>query len=206
MSHRQLKSRQPLLLEGDPVEYAYSVVSGGLKIYKSLPDGRSQIVGLLLPGDFLGLPPRSAYPFTVETTEPTELCRFPRAPLMALFARNDKLQTWALTAAYDELAAAQDHMLLLGRKQALERLSSLLLDLERRAPRRDAEPGSVRIPLQRAEMADYLGLAVETVSRGFTELRSLGVLRNDRPGIVTIVDRDRLAEIAEHGWPQGTLS
>lgn len=203
MSHRGLGPRQSLVLEGDPADYAYNVISGGLKISKSLADGRVQMVGLLLAGDFLGLPARSAYGFAVESTGPTELCRFPRAELMAVFARHESLQARVLTAVHDELAAAQEHMLLLGRKHATERLASFLLHLHRHAGRFAAARNRIDIPLHRAEIADYLGLTTETVSRSFSQLRSLGVLRLEQPDEVTILDRQRLERIADHGWSRG---
>ena len=90
MSHRQLGPNQLLALEGDKADYAYNVISGALKIYKSLADGRTQIVGFLLPGDFLGLPQRGTYAYSAETLGTTELCQFPRTALTLVFAKHEQ--------------------------------------------------------------------------------------------------------------------
>jgi CRP/FNR family transcriptional regulator, anaerobic regulatory protein len=196
MSHRRLGPRQSLAIEGDEAEYAYNVISGGLKIYKALADGRAQMVGFLLPGDFLGLPRRGTYAFSAETLGSTELCQFPRAALTSVFEKHRALQERVLTVTHDELAAAQEHMLLLGRKQATERVCSFLVGLLRRLERSVGETDPLAIPLHRDEIAEYLGLTIETVSRCFTQLRNDGLIRLVKADLVSILDRNGLEALA----------
>ena len=116
MTHRRVDRGQSLLMEGDAAGFAYNVIGGGVKLFKSLPDGRTQITGFLLPGDFLGLPLRGAYAYSAEALADSVLCQFPRAALQAVFAKHPHLQARLLETVHDDLAAAQEHMLLLGRK------------------------------------------------------------------------------------------
>lgn len=197
MTHRQFGPRQSLVIEGDKAEFAYNVISGGLKLYKSIADGRTQMVGFLIPGDFLGLPRSGGYTYSADTLGATELCQFPRAALTRVFESHEALQERVLTVVHDELAAAQEHMLLLGRKHATERVCSFLLSLLSRVERAGGQTDPLAIPLHRDEIAEYLGLTIETVSRSFTQLRNDGVIRLVKSDLVSIADRARLGELAE---------
>jgi CRP/FNR family transcriptional regulator, anaerobic regulatory protein len=196
MRHRRLGPREMLVAEGDDAQSAYNVISGGLKLYKMLADGRTQMVGFLLPGDFLGLPRRGTYAYSADTLGATELCQFPRAKLAQVLEKHKALQERILTAATDDLAAAQEHMLLLGRKNAMERVCSFLHSLSRRTKRSSGETDPLDIPLHRDEIADYLGLTIETVSRSFTQLRADGLIRLEKAQVVWVVDRPGLEALA----------
>lgn len=196
MTHRRIGKGQTLVLEGDKAGYAYNVITGALKLYKSLPDGRTQLTGVLLPGDFLGLPLRGTYPYSADAVSETSLCQFPAAPLRNVFDKYGKLQERVLAVVNDELSAAQEHMLLLGRKTALERVCSFLLTLVRRAEALNDATDPLYIPLSRHEIADYLGLTLETVSRTFSQLDKDGVIDLVKANQVVIADRTRLEEIA----------
>jgi CRP/FNR family transcriptional regulator len=172
-------------------------VSGGLKLFKGLRDGRAQITGYLLPGDFLGLPPRGTYTFSAEALEKTELCRFPRVALKRVFDKYEKLQDRFLTVVHDDLIAAQEHMLLLGRKTAMERLCTFLVRLLHRTERVGGVTAPLRLPLHRTDIADYLGLTVETVSRTFSQLRKSELIRLEKADRVFVLDRARLEAIAD---------
>ena len=196
MTHRQFGPRQSLVIEGDEAASAYNVIAGGLKLFKSLADGRTQMVGFLLPGDFLGLPRHGAYAYSAETLGPTELCQFPRDRLLDVFDRYEALQERVLSTVHDELAAAQEHMLLLGRKRALERLGSFLLGLHTRMERLGGATDPLYIPLHRDEIAEYLGTTIETVSRSFTQLRNDGLIRLQKTDQVSILDRPGLEALS----------
>jgi CRP/FNR family transcriptional regulator len=196
MTHRRLESGRSLVVEGDSGDHAFNVIFGAVKLYKSPADGRAQITGYLLPGDFLGLPLRGSYAFSAEAVAPTELCQFPREPLRRVFEKYDKLQQRFLTAVHDDLVAAQDHMLLLGRKTASERVCTFLVRLLQRSERIGAPVNPLHLPLHRNDIADYLGLTIETVSRTFTKLRSEAVIRLDRADKVFVLDRARLEDMA----------
>ena len=94
VSHRRLERGQMLVSEGDTPQYAYGILSGGLKLFKCLRDGRTQMTGYLIPGDFLGLPPRGVYPYSVEAYAETVLCQFPVASLKKIFDHYPRLTSW----------------------------------------------------------------------------------------------------------------
>jgi len=198
-SYRRLAPHQTLVVEGERADHAYNVMSGGLKLIKSLPDGRTQITGLLLPGDFLGIPPRGIYLVSAEALPDTELCSLPKGGLEAVLARHSRLKLRVLGEMYDELAAAQDHMLLLGRKSALERVCSFIRDLVQRLEGTRGTIELFRIPLQRIDIADYLGLTQETVSRIFTQLHREGIIRLVKANRIAIANRPTLEAIAAGG-------
>jgi len=199
MSHRHLDRGQSLLVDGDRADFAYNVISGGIKLFKSLPDGRTQITGFLLAGDFLGLPVRGTYVYSAEALADTVLCQYPRDSLQAVFARHARLQARFLTSVTDDLSAAQEHMLLLGRKTAVEKLCSFLRNLLERAEHIGGAVDPLAIPLLRNEIADYLGLTIETVSRAFTLLRQGGLISMSRADEIIVLDRMALEVTANGG-------
>jgi len=183
--------------EGDPADILYNVTAGTMKLYKLLPDGRRQITGFLLPGDFLGLSVNETYAYTAESITPVQLCRFPRKRMEALLDEFPKMQRRLFSMASNELAAAQDQMLLLGRKTAKEKICSFLLMLSQRAQRRGHKENPVHVPMSRADIADYLGLTTETVSRTFTQLKTSRVISLLEGNKVQIQDMDDLLDLAE---------
>ncbi len=193
----RLVSGQLLFQEGDEAQYVFNVTQGIIKLYKLLPDGRRQITGFVLPGDFLGLSGRDGFSYTAEAVTEAGVCRFPRPGLEALFDEFPKLEKELLWKARDELVAAQEQMLLLGRKMPAEKIASFLLGLSRRAERWEMPSDPVLLPMSRGDIADYLGLTVETVSRTFTRLKSEGVIALPEAHRVVLRDRDRLEELAD---------
>lgn len=182
--------------EGDAVESVSNVMSGTLKLYKLLPDGRRQITGFLVPGDFLGLPMGPAVPYAVEAVTKTKLCRFSRRRLVELMGRIPALERRLLDVANEELGHAQDQMLLLGRKTARERLASFLLDAAAKAKRHGGSGEVIDLPMSRADIADFLGLTTETVSRSFTQLKKDKLIELPDPSTVRIANRPGLSAIA----------
>lgn len=183
--------------EGDQADTLYNVTVGTVKLYKLLPDGRRQITGFLLPGDFLGLSVNENYAYSAETVTPSTVCRFPRRRMEALLDEFPKMQRRLFSMASNELAAAQDQMLLLGRKTAKEKICSFLLMLSQRAQRRGHKENPVHVPMSRADIADYLGLTTETVSRTFTQLKTSRVISLLEGNKVQIHDMDDLFDLAE---------
>ena len=196
---RQLRfaSGQMLFQEGDDADTVFNVVYGIIKLYKLLPDGRRQITGFLIPGDFLGIAARGTYSHSAEAVADVTVCRFPRRQLYSLFDRFPKLERQLLGIATDELTAAQDQMLLLGRKTASEKLSSFLLALAYRSDVTGDASDPVHVPMTRVDVADYLGLTVETVSRTFGRLKNAGLIEVPDAYRVVLVRRAELEEIAE---------
>jgi CRP/FNR family transcriptional regulator len=189
-----------LFREGDPALNVYSVVGGALKLSKLLGDGRRQVVGFLFPGDFFGFAPGDAYPVTAETITPTALCRFGRARLARLRQETPALEQRLMARMVFELAAAQEQMLLLGRMSAREKLAHFLIMLSRRNVERGEPPAIVAVPMGRLDVADYLGLTIETVSRTLTAMKKEGLIALPAVGIVDLRDLAGLRGIAEgHG-------
>lgn len=196
---KHLDPQRTLFSEGDEANCVYNVTSGTVKLYKLLPDGRRQITGFLFTGDFLGLSMHDRYAYSAETVTPVSLCQFPRRQIELLLQEFPKLQQRLFTMASNELEASQDQMLLLGRKTAKEKVASFLLGLSRRLARRGQNDNPVPIPMSRSDIADYLGLTTETVSRTFTALKSKQVIRLLEGNKVDLVGRDVLLDLAEGG-------
>ena len=191
-----LKSGAVLAREGDPAPHVFSITSGSLRVYKLLPDGRRQITGFLFAGDFLGLAIGDEYVFSAEAMEASTVCRFRKEPFRALVQQSPPLEHMLLKRTMHELAAAQNQMLLLGRKTAIERMAYFLLDLPGHDPARPSAPGHVRLPMKRAEIADYLGLTIETVSRVLTRMKLKGLISTPSQSELIIERPDRMRQHA----------
>jgi CRP/FNR family transcriptional regulator len=177
MTSVDLTAGAPLFDEGEEAGSVFNVTSGCLKVYKLLPDGRRQVTGFLFAGDFLGLAKQETYAFSAEAVTPCLLCRFPRHKLENLMQRLPKIEQRLLSIASNELAAAQEQMLLLGRKTAREKIASFLLMLSKRAKQRGQAGDPVSVPMSRTDIGDYLGLTTETVSRTFTQLKQDSIIQ-----------------------------
>jgi CRP/FNR family transcriptional regulator len=194
---QRLEPGETFLNEGDPATHFLNITEGAVKVYKLLPDGRRQITGFLFVGDLLGLAFNDTYTYSAEALTPVSLCRFPRRQLERLLEEFPAVERRLLAMASNELAAAQEQMVLLGRKTAQERFASFLLGLARREERLGRDGERVRLPMTRADIGDYLGLTTETVSRAFTNLRRRGCIALEGAGTVRLLDRDVLEELAD---------
>ncbi|WP_298161061.1 cyclic nucleotide-binding domain-containing protein [Brevundimonas sp.] len=191
-----LKSGAVLIREGEPAPHVFNIAAGSLRVYKLLPDGRRQITGFLFAGDFLGLAIGETYVFSAEAMEASTVCRFRKGPFRALVESSQPLEHMLLHRTSHELAAAQNQMLLLGRKTAIERMASFLLDLPGHDPARPSAPGHVRLPMKRGEIADYLGLTIETVSRVLTRMKVKGLISIPSPNELIVERPERLRQHA----------
>jgi CRP/FNR family transcriptional regulator len=190
-----LAAAEPLFHQGDAANVVFNVVSGTLKISRLLADGRRQIIGFLSSGAFLGLAIEAEQPFSAEAVEPSEVCRFPRHRFEAFIGDHPEMKHVLLGLAAQELAIAREQMVLLGRKTSEERLASfLLMQMNREAGASDGAL-CVRLPMNRADIADYLGLTKETVSRLFTTFKTSGVIRLLSANALRILDAPRLAAL-----------
>jgi len=196
MTSVELTAGEPLFDEGEEAGNVYNVTSGTVKVYKLLPDGRRQVTGFLFPGDFVGLAKQETYAFSAEAVTPCLLCRFPRSKLENLMQRMPKIEQRLLNIASNELVAAQEQMLLLGRKTAREKIASFLLMLSKRARQRGQVDDPVMVPMSRTDIGDYLGLTTETVSRSFTQLKQDGVIQLLPNHQVKLAQREALEDIA----------
>ena len=174
--------------EAEPAEYVYKVVSGVVRTCKLLSDGRRQIGSFLLPGDIFGLEATVEHRFTAEAVSDVSLIFVKRSALTALAARDGKVANELWSAATADLRAAQEHVLLLGRKSAQERLAAFLLEMAERTTGGEA----VDLPMSRLDIADYLGLTIETVSRTITQLENAGAISLPTTRRIRIRDRAAL--------------
>lgn len=189
---QRAKPGEMLFTEGDEADGIYEVVSGMLRLYKLLPDGRRQITGFLSAGQILGLAPRGIQVYSAEAINEVTLCRYPRVGLDRLIDEVPALARRLLAVTSHELSTAQDQMLLLGRKAAAEKVASFLLLM---ADQQDTG-AEISVPMSRGDIADYLGLTTETVSRTFTKLKTMGLIGLPTPNRVEIRDRDQLEDFA----------
>lgn len=193
-----IESGATIMLEGDPAEHVFNIVQGTVKVYRLLSDGRRQITGFLMGGDFLGLALADINPYSAEAVGAVTLCRFARHRFEQLIDRFPQLERRMLVAASNELFAAQDQMLLLGRKTAREKVATFLLMLARRASAHGLADDGVALTMSRTDIGDYLGLTIETVSRTITQLRNDGILALRSASLVEILERSDL-ELASEG-------
>lgn len=180
----------------DPADVVGTVVRGAVKTYKLLPDGRQQVVGFLFPGDFVGSAIFGTNRCFAEALSPVELCVFPYAPLQRLMKELPALEHELLRRAHDDLDLAQEWMLLLGRKTAQERVATFLCLLFEKAKKRGHCGAPIDLPMNRSEIADYLGLTIETVSRQLSKLKSAGVIAIHGSHAIELRRPNQLAELA----------
>lgn len=196
-SPQRLQAGQPMFHEGDPVKRVFMLASGSLKIYTLLADGRRQVTGFMFPGDFLGISVDDEYAFTAEALSDSELWWFARQVFDSFVERTPDMERELYRLAAHELAAAQQQIVLLGRKTAAERLASFFLMLLERKERVNARAETrFDLPMSRLDIADYLGLTKETVSRMVASLRDRGLIRLERQDRVQVTDRAGLEEMA----------
>jgi CRP/FNR family transcriptional regulator len=194
-SIQRLEAGATLFSEGDLAANVYQVVSGTLRLYKALPDGRRQITGFLSADHLLGLSLNDLHLYTAEAITDVNLRRYPRAWFERLVDEVPGLARRLLAATSDELRAAQDQMLLLGRKTAEERTASFLLMLaDHHSNGQDG--GVVQVAMSRGDIADYLGLTMETVSRMFAKMKHGKIIALPSPVRIELRDRARLEDLA----------
>jgi CRP/FNR family transcriptional regulator len=191
-------TKQILCAEGDPADYLFNLQEGTVRLSKMLPDGRRQITGFLFPGDFFGLACKDIYTYTAEAITPVKTCRFKRRKITEKFRELPKLGERVFDMTTTELQSAHDQMLLLGRKSASEKLCSFLLYMADKTKLLGTYPvNHAYLPMSRADVADYLGLTVETVSRQFTKLAQAGLIKLDGAHHVILSDPEALHDMAE---------
>ena len=192
------------------MDFVGSVVSGIATLTQTMEDGRTQMVGLLLPSDFVGRPGRDGAAYDVTATSDVMMCCFRKKPFEQLMVRTPHIAHRLLEMTLDELDAAREWMLLLGRKTAREKIASFLSIIARRDASlnlRTAKGALVfNLPLTRESMADYLGLTLETVSRQISALRKDGVIELEGKRHVIVPDFDRLLEEAGDDSDGGMLA
>jgi CRP/FNR family nitrogen fixation transcriptional regulator len=185
--------------ESEPAEYIYQVVAGAVRTYKLLSDGRRQIGAFHLPGDIFGMENGTTHRFTAEAISATTVRLAKRKSLDDIAEGDPSILRIIRAETTRNLTHVENHLLLLGRKNSLEKVAAFLLEMRLRSP----EAGVIYLPMTREDIADYLGLAVETVSRALADFRRKNILGLDvhRPREVVVLDVKSLADLAEERLP-----
>ena len=195
MGRRQrVKAGHTLLWEGDDAPVVANVLEGVLKLVVAAADGREQIVGVVFPSDFIGRPFGKESPYSVTAMTDAEVCIFNRNSFDEFASAHPDLQQKLLRRTLDELDRARHWMMLLGRKSASEKVASFLLEMSERLPGQGCQAGvgdGFELPFGRQQIADILGLTIETTSRQLTKMRAEGLL--DLPSRREVVINDRAA-------------
>jgi CRP-like cAMP-binding protein len=188
-----LRRDEVLFREGDAAVYCCKVLTGAVRACRLLPDGRRSISDFFLPGDFIGLEAEGAYRFAAEAVSDVTLMRYSLQAIDRLIQQRPRLGRRLLGLVWSDISAAQAQMLLLGRKNAVERIASFLLMMAER----NSEAECVRLPMTRSDIADNLGLTTETVSRVFGQFKRQGFIQLKASSTVVLRNRDALEALAE---------
>ena len=187
------KARGLLYAGGAPAEAIFAVVAGVLKSYRDLPSGKRVVSTFLFPGDLCGLARRGRYVNTVRAITPSTLCRLPVAALTALLKQDSDLQYQFLVKVTHELRESQRRAVLMNRRDAAGRLATFLaLMAEHQEP---AAGRAIHVPMTRSDIADFLGLSLESVSRATAELKARRLARFETRHRVRILDEAGLARL-----------
>ena len=198
--NQSIKANQMICREGEAANYIYIIQSGSVRVFKMLGDGRRQIVFFLFPTDCFGLAGLEKYGYTIETITEVKLCRMPKNQLLAKLNDLPTLPHKILEITRTSLQFSIDQILLLGQKKANEKLCSFLLQMAEKTSNVDNKVhGLINLPMCRSDIADYLGVTKETVSRQFTILSKDRVISLFDNASIKIIDLDRLKLIASGG-------
>ncbi|UAK26560.1 Crp/Fnr family transcriptional regulator [Sphingomonas nostoxanthinifaciens] len=200
----EIAKGQTFVWAGDESIVCGNLLAGVLKLTAATPDGREQIVGLLYPADFVGRPYADTADFTVTALTDAELCVFPRIPFERALEDHQRMERLLLQRTFAALAEARGRMLMLARQSAEERIADFLLDMASRAESSGSRavaggPITFDLPLTRGQIADVLGLTIETVSRQLTKLKVAGIIALPGARAVTLRDRNALKARAAAG-------
>ncbi|SEL70288.1 CRP/FNR family transcriptional regulator, anaerobic regulatory protein [Roseivivax marinus] len=204
MAHvRRYHSGQTVLFDGDDSDLVGNVISGVLRMQKTLADGRQHIVGLLVEGDMFGRVFNGALHFSVEAATDAEICAYPRAPFEKLLTRSPDLERVVMLNILNELDRARDWLIILSSQKITTRIAGFLVVMCSQFARvdhlvRNSESGPVvHVPIGRGDLAHLLGTRPESVSRAFHALARDGVIALLKPDLIRILDMEAL--VAEAG-------
>jgi CRP/FNR family transcriptional regulator len=187
--------KETLFLENDPADSAYTLTRGALRLYRVFADGRRQVTGFLLPGDFIGIEDSGTRRFSADAITDVTLCHYPKRDFARLVDEKPHLLQQLYRTASHDLIEARDHMMALGQRSAQEKIAWFLVHLRGRYARGTAPSNHIELPMSRQDIADYLGLTIETVSRTLTRLAREGAIAISPQGI-SLKDARRIERLA----------
>lgn len=193
---RKLDAHEHLFLASSPQKHIYQVLEGVIGSYNLLGDGRRQIVTFYYPGDLIGVEDSGTWEHYGEALCSAKVRAISVDTIDRLFETEPKFGQAVVATLAMELAETRDQLLSLGRKSALEKVATFLMRISKRNLREQADETRLHLPMTRAEIADYLGLTVETISRNFTKLRKAKIIELQRNCNVHVIDMDQLEDIA----------
>ncbi|WP_262032418.1 helix-turn-helix domain-containing protein [Microvirga sp. Mcv34] len=190
-SVRSFAKDEEIFAEGDRAAFVYKVLSGVVRTSKLLSDGRRQIDAFHLAGDIFGIEAGDEHRFCAESVGDCVIVAYRRCHLASLAGKDAQLAQDMTVGMMRSLVRAQNHLLLLGRKSALEKIATFLLDIAERTTDDDA----LDLPMSRTDIADHLGLTIETVSRSFTQLERQGIIELPSARHVVLTNRAALERL-----------
>jgi CRP/FNR family transcriptional regulator, anaerobic regulatory protein len=196
---RSLDAKEHVFAEGDTRTHLFRVESGAICLYKVMSDGRRQVLGFAYPGDLIGFGSLPEYKFNAQATKRAQLRLLSWSTVQQTARHDAALSLKLYEAISNELAAAHDLLLTTGQRSAAERVAAFLLAMSRRAKRSGQDANVIDLPMTRADIGDFLGLTIETVSRTFTKLRQQRIIDLAQSARVLLVDIVALEELAEGG-------
>ncbi len=194
-ARRHVYVGQHLFHEGDDAHHIYEVVSGLLRLTRVLENGSRQVIAFALPGDLVGFPDGTLHHTDCDVLVSGEVVAY-RRQMLEDGSGDPTLHTRLLRAALNEISAMQDHFMMLARKSALEKVASFLQVMAERTGVREGPTTRIVLPMKRSDIADFLGLTIETVCRSFTRLRKANIITLEDAQTVLILDPQRLADAA----------
>lgn len=195
---RRLEAREHVFCEGDPRTHVFQVDEGAVVIYKVLPDGRRQVIGFAYPGDLLGLGSSGEHVFNAQAACNAKVRCLSSHALEDAATRDASLALKLYKAVSLELSTTRNLLISIGQHSALERVASFLTTLQARLRENDPEANDsiIHLPMRRSDIADFLGLTIETVSRTFTKLRMMRVIDITHGTEVHVLDEGKLSRLA----------
>jgi CRP/FNR family transcriptional regulator len=189
--------KETMVRQGDHADCMYNITAGTVRLYRLLPDGRRQVIGFLLPGDFLGLSLAERHAVCADAIDAVCANRLDRAAFTRLVDERPRLLRRFYEATTHELTVAQDHVALLGRRTAEQKVAGFLLSMRERHRLLGSGGVTLHLPMTRQDIADYLGLTLETVSRTISKLRRRHVVLIVPDGL-RVVDPAALERLGSH--------
>ena len=196
-SEKKFNNKKNIFLQQDEAKNIYNITEGNVKIYQLIDDGRIQIIGFLYPGDFFGSYKNGKYNYCAEAIGDVRVCIFEQKKLDQYIEKNMILAKELLNQTSFELTLAQDRLGVLGKLDATERLAKFIMNISEQRKRIGWQNNPISLPMTRQDIADYLGLTIETVSREISKLKSSNIIKVLSSKQIFINDIDKLSSLSK---------
>ena len=194
---KKFTDKENIFLQNDPSTHLYNITEGNVKIYQLLDDGRIQIIGFLYPGDFFGTYKNNKYNYSAEAIGNLRVCVFDQRVLDKYMDQNPILAKELLNQTSYELTLAQDRMTVMGRLNAIEKIAIFLINISNQRKRIGWQSNPISLSMTRQDIADYLGLTIETVSREISKLKASNIIKIISSKQLFINDFEKLNQISK---------